>query len=302
MNVFISWSGKRSHALAAALHSWLPSVIQAITPWISSEIPKGSRWSAEVEAGLKESQVGLICMTKDNLSSPWLLFEAGAISKTIERSYVCPYLLDVEPGELPAPLKQFQTTKANKDETRSLIHSINRALGERAISERNIDKTFDHMWPMLEKLISEIPIHPSQKKLGQVILDNSKTKQLTRMHQASIAFRVSTVIDDTLLLLETDVNAFDSDDFYQSIYAAILEGRDLCVGFENPKIGELTTFFEGSFQADELRNITRGIEAILLNRNIKPIARRTMLFRKIWAIEEDIFTRLRRALGEASET
>lgn len=299
MKVFISWSGERSHALAEAFSNWLPSVIQPVVPWISSEMQKGSRWSAELEAGLAESQVGLICLTRNNLDSPWLLFEAGAISKAVEKAYVCPYLLDIEPEELPSPLRQFQATKAEKRETRRLVHSINRALGEQALSERTIDTTFDQMWPVLEESINGIPAHPRKKVSGQVILDDTRTMQLTRMHQASIAFRISTVIDNTLYLLATDNNAFDSDDFFTAIYGAILEGRDLCVGFENPKIGQLTDFFEKNFSADELRKITLEIETILLNRGIKPIAKRTMLFRKIRHIEEGIFLRIRQSLGEA---
>lgn len=301
MKMFISWSGNRSYALAEALYEWLPSMIQALTPWISSDIQKGSRWSAEVEAGLRESRFGLICLTKDNLESPWLLFEAGAISNAIEKTYVCPYLLDVEYDDLPGPLKQFQVTKAEKGETRRLIHSINRALGPNTLSERTIDRTFDQLWPTLERSIKDIPSHPNKKTSNQVILNDAKTMQLTRMHQASIAFRISTVIDNTLHLVETDIHAFDSDDFHKAIYGAILEGRDLCVGFENQKIGDLTAFFEKNFPEVELRTITLGIESILLNPHIKPIAKRTMLFRKIRAIEEEVFARSRVAMGEASE-
>ena len=37
MKVFLSWSGEASLAMAAQLKSWLPKVIQALQPWISSE-------------------------------------------------------------------------------------------------------------------------------------------------------------------------------------------------------------------------------------------------------------------------
>lgn len=37
MRVFISWSGETSHKVALALHGWLPKVVQALNPWVSTE-------------------------------------------------------------------------------------------------------------------------------------------------------------------------------------------------------------------------------------------------------------------------
>jgi hypothetical protein len=93
MKVFISWSGPRSKAAAQALHQWLPDVIQSIEPWMSAEdIDAGARWGNEVTNELAQTRCGIICLTQDNLTAPWILFEAGALSKTIEKTYVIPYL------------------------------------------------------------------------------------------------------------------------------------------------------------------------------------------------------------------
>src|SRR4051812_13232017 len=38
MQLFLSWSGPRSKAVADALASWLPQAIHAVQPWMSSEL------------------------------------------------------------------------------------------------------------------------------------------------------------------------------------------------------------------------------------------------------------------------
>ena len=115
MEVFISWSGSRSEKVAEALHDWLPSVIQSVHPFMSaSDIEKGSRWPRELASHLENAQFGLICLTQDNLEAPWLLFEAGALSKSIEHSKVVPYLYRVSQTQLQGPLAQFQGAFADK--------------------------------------------------------------------------------------------------------------------------------------------------------------------------------------------
>ena len=93
MKVFISWSGEISHKVAMALHRWLPSVIQALEPYISSEdIAKGTRGIADISEALEHSSFGILCLTKDNIYAPWLIFEAGALSKSVKQGRVAPFL------------------------------------------------------------------------------------------------------------------------------------------------------------------------------------------------------------------
>ena len=56
-------------------------VLQGVEPYMSSEsIEKGARWSTHIGKELEEARFGLVILTKENLSSRWLHFEAGAVA------------------------------------------------------------------------------------------------------------------------------------------------------------------------------------------------------------------------------
>ncbi len=178
MKVFISWSGDKSKAVAEALREWLPNMIQTLEPWMSAEdIQKGSRWASDLASQLESSRIGLICLTRDNLYSPWILFEAGALSKTLDKTYVCPYLFDIAPTDYKSPLIQFQATKAEKEDTRRLIHTINRALGDKCLSDDRINVAFEKWWPQLDERLVEIrkkgfsPITNEEKRSDRELLE-----------------------------------------------------------------------------------------------------------------------------------
>jgi hypothetical protein len=162
MNVFISWSGERSRCFAEALRSWLKQLINVLDPWMSvADIDKGTRWRDHVAARLKTSDIGIICLTPTNLRSEWLLFEAGALSKAIDTAYVCTLLIDLEPSDISGPLAQFQATRANRNEIRDLVRTINSALGLQGRSDHELDEAFEVWWPKLEQHLSHLPAESS---------------------------------------------------------------------------------------------------------------------------------------------
>lgn len=157
MLVFISWSGSKSRQVAEALRLWLRNVIQAVDPWMSSEdIDTGSRWSAEVAQRLDEARVGIICITPDNMTAPWLLFEAGALSKSLDKSLVCPYLLGLRPTDLEGPMVQFHAAQASIGDTLRLLQTVNRALGPNTLPEHVLNASYAKWWPELESSLKRI--------------------------------------------------------------------------------------------------------------------------------------------------
>lgn len=158
-NVFISFSGETSLAVAEALREWLPMVVQAAKPFMSkSDIEKGARGVAEIAKTLEGIKVGISCLTPDNLNSRWLHYEAGALSKTVdERTHLCTYLYNLKPEDIKLPLGMFQHTRADKEDTRRLVRTINKAISDEPIGEQPLDGVFDAMWPTLESKLGNLP-------------------------------------------------------------------------------------------------------------------------------------------------
>ena len=159
VKIFISWSGPRSHHIAQALYNWIPRVIQDVKLWISSEdINKGAQWRSELFNELEGTNVGIFCLTPENLKSPWLLFEAGAISKALKESSVCTYLYDLEPTDVKEPLSSFQCTIVEKDDTLKLLKSINVLRGDDAIRDDILIDVFERYWDDFEKQLKKVPV------------------------------------------------------------------------------------------------------------------------------------------------
>lgn len=164
MKVFISWSGERSQALAQALHDWIPLVLHNIEPWLSeADIEAGDRWAEAVAKELADANFGIICVTRENVSSPWVLFEAGALAKSMQGTKVIPLLLDLEHRDITGPLAQFQAKKVEKAGISEVINSINQTANH-AVPEVRAKQLFEALWPEFEKNISAIPKQPTAAK------------------------------------------------------------------------------------------------------------------------------------------
>lgn len=180
MKVFLSWSGDTSHKVAMILREWLPSVIQSIEPYVSSEdIDKGARWSTDIASELQDSTFGILCVTKDNIHAPWLMFEAGALSKTMEKSFVCPFLFNIKRAEVNGPALQFQSTIFEREDIRKLLFSLNQACSQGQLATEKLEKAFEVWYPNLEsQLNSLLQSVPSS--------DTKEDHKLTKAHSNEI--------------------------------------------------------------------------------------------------------------------
>lgn len=166
MKIFISWSGKRSKAMAIGLKEWIPLVLQYANPWVSDkDIGAGDRWAQAIAGELESSNFGILCITPENLRSEWILFEAGALSKSMLDAKVIPLLFDLELSDLSGPLSQFQAQKVDQSGLLDVVKSIN-AVSELKASDGVIAQLVPALWPQLEKMLASIPDkEPTEKHM-----------------------------------------------------------------------------------------------------------------------------------------
>ncbi len=221
MKVFISWSGPLSKRLGEAIRDWLPGVLQAVVPYFTpADIEKGARWSTDIAKELEDSSVGILCVTQDNLHSDWILFEAGALSKRLQKSHVCPILFGITNTDLAGPLKQFQTTEFEKSDFAKLLGVINTQLGEHKLPQKTLDLVFDKWWPDLEIKIKDIlkdvqktdqPIRSDRELLEEILLLNRES--IRRVVRPNIPTRA--IVELLQSFIELHNNQADEDGGYQ---------------------------------------------------------------------------------------
>jgi hypothetical protein len=168
LEVFVSWSRAASHQAADAFQEWLPGVLPGVRPWTSSEdITKGAPWFSSISAQLGKSGACLILITPENVGSPWLFYEAGAIANAMPGALICPYLIGVKAGELSgSPLGQYQVTVFDKDDTWLLIRALNARL-PRPHHEDVLRGNFDARWPWLQGRLAQVAASVSKKPVRE---------------------------------------------------------------------------------------------------------------------------------------
>lgn len=214
MKVFISWSGTKSHKVALALKDWLPKVIQSLEPYVSSEnIDKGARWSTDIATELETSNFGILCVTRDNFEAPWLLFEAGALSKSINKSYVTPFFFDIKGSEITkSPILQFQATVYQKEDIKKLLITINSICDDTHITDDQLNETFDVWYPKLETALDSIKELEAAPQINEEAVDEDN-------HQAKVLEEILSVVRTNQVILKNPDSNIDTklNDFQLAI-------------------------------------------------------------------------------------
>jgi anti-anti-sigma factor len=149
VRVFISWSGPVSRRAAESLKFWLQNLLTDLEVWMSEhDIGAGTPWGTVLHGQLKNSDFGILCLTRENLTAPWLIYEAGALAMSAKVGCVVPYLLGIKSDAVLAPISQFQGAQADYEGTWKIIKSLNDFQAHR-LPDEDLEALFQEHWPRL---------------------------------------------------------------------------------------------------------------------------------------------------------
>ena len=165
------------------------------------DIAAGSRWLPEIAGELSEARAGILCVTPENQISPWLVFEAGALSKTIDQTFVCPMLFGMSPSQLSGPLAQFQAATFERSGVLRVLHTLNSAFGAEKLPEQDLEETFEVWWPRLEARLAETPFSTepvTTRRSNENILEEVLSLSREQLRRENLRLEHSQARDDRL--------------------------------------------------------------------------------------------------------
>jgi hypothetical protein len=116
-------------------------------------------WQNQLLDRLVEADVGIVCLTPENVRSDWLHFEAGALAHRVAGARIFTYLHLVSAARLTGPLSHYQSTVSTESDTRQLVLDLRRAMEERgpAPAEDLVRAAFERAWQDLRARLSSAP-------------------------------------------------------------------------------------------------------------------------------------------------
>lgn len=199
MHVFISWSGEKSLAYAIELKKLIENCIQSAKVFCSNDdIRNGENWSSILLEELRTAKFGIVCLTKENIYSPWINFEAGAIANKLNNKMTA-MLIDVNQSDIKPPLSLYQTTRMEKDNLLRMILSINETIDDKVDIDR-VKKSFDHFYCDFQNNVSKLNFLDNTQ-LNEAI----NTKELLKYSKDiyDIVYRIESVMPSIVEQVET---------------------------------------------------------------------------------------------------
>lgn len=164
MNIFLSWSKSKSQEIALAIKSFLNGLFRdEINVWMSSEsISYGSTSIPEINKALINSDKCIAIITSDNILSPWIMYETGAVlarnlvafPNKDNNEFIIPIIFENVDNKkfMGNPINQFQRLQYSKATLKRLVTQLNQET--HTFSDiKTLETQFNLNWNILNKEI-----------------------------------------------------------------------------------------------------------------------------------------------------
>ena len=140
--IFIIWSGTTSKQIACSLKEFFEEKVfpgSSLNCFVSElDIESGDDWWKRVKRELQQCDLGIVCITKENVRAPWIHFESGVViakdKKLIPVLFNCGFnTLDSTPLSNKHRVDFYNQTAFVK-----MVIEINKQLGLVSISDRQL--------------------------------------------------------------------------------------------------------------------------------------------------------------------
>ena len=115
----------------------------------STDIPPGRQWYEKLAEQLADCDVGLVCLSPENSTNLWLMFEAGALAKSTRMGSIITIRTNLD-LDLPAPLSMYQAVHIDREGLRSLMKTLAADDNESKLEPTEFETLFNHLWPAIE--------------------------------------------------------------------------------------------------------------------------------------------------------
>lgn len=159
-NIFISYSKIWTQGLAAKLTDLIETLYidKDVNVFFDRKDITGGKLKKQLDKNIKKTNIGILLLTPENYSAEWLMFEAGALTQTvesIENGVLIPYLFCRKVNKIEHPIQDWMFTKylykgsekANRKDLIALFKYINDNLNKsNKIDITDIEIKINRLW------------------------------------------------------------------------------------------------------------------------------------------------------------
>lgn len=265
--IFVCWSSESSRSIALALSHYLKAIDDDWDVWVSEEdIRPGRPWRDELFAALETSSFGIVCADPSALKSPWVHFEAGALSATIgKKGVVCPYLVNLSADQLSTgPLADFQSVPATEEGTFRLVKSILSEMGRAIVDETRLRRRCGEQWIPVRQALNEAKPPNGGGFPSLNCLDLQGLEALLDIHLAATMGRLTFVVDRAIergeggIPMKKLLKSFERDALVE-----VSKRRTKLAPFHVQGLGRLIDFIDQNLPEEELRKRIKKARSVL---------------------------------------